>query len=278
MNSQLQEILDKINKSTGTYSLQKAIYKSCPYSVSKIVAAMHKPFDTQGVAQRTFEKNFDDPNSKYYHMSVEEIIAAWEEKAKFGRDNGKTLDKFIELVLAKQESEEVLEKFISSLNPVAANKCRQFKSFYETNIVNRLDFVGREIMLHDPKLKVNGRLDALFETKDEIGNISKEKRLLLIDWKNNEEIKTENSYEKCYGPLYSYDACDLNFYTIQVYIYTYILRNVYHFTDLGIVPLIVRIGEHDFGIYSPKIPYSDKLVEDIISFAVKEINNQIEDK
>ena len=94
--------------------------------------------------------------------------------------------------------------------------------------------------------------------------------------KNNEEIKTENPYEKCFGPLYLYDACDLNYYTVQVYIYTYILRKVYHLTELDIVPLIVRIGENDFGIYSPIIPYSDKLVEDIISFAVAEINKKSE--
>ena len=124
-------------------------------------------------------------------------------------------------------------------------------------------------MLHDPDLKVNGRLDALFQLNDKI---------LLIDWKNNEEIKTSNPYEKCFGPLYKYDACDLNFYTVQVYIYTYILRKVYGLTNINIVPLIVRIGENDFGIYSPQIPYSDQLVEDIISFATQEINKQIEDK
>ena len=269
MNSQLQEILNKIQSSTGTYPLQKAIYKVCPYSVSKIVAAMHKEFDKEAVAQKTFNLHFDDPESKYYHMSIEEIIASWDEKASFARENGKKLDKFIELVLEKHSSNDVLEKYISSLNSVIANKCRQFKSFYDTNIANKLEFVAREVMLHDSKLKVNGRLDALFQVSN---------KLLLVDWKNNEEIKTENPYEKCFGPLYEYDACDLNFYTIQVYIYTYILRNVYHLTELDIVPLIIRIGENDFGIYSPKIPYSDKLVEDIILFAVQEINKQTENK
>lgn len=267
MNSQLQEVLNKINESTGSYPLQKAIYKSCPYSVSKIVAAIHKPFEKEAVAQKTFDKHFNDPESKYYHMSVEEIIAQWDKKGMIGRSNGKTLDKFIELILDKNSPDDVLEKYISSLNPVIANKCRQFKLFYENNIVNKLEFVAREVMLHDPALKVNGRLDALFQANN---------KLLLIDWKNNEEIKTENPYEKCFGPLYLYDACDLNYYTVQVYIYTYILRKVYHLTELDIVPLIVRIGENDFGIYSPIIPYSDKLVEDIISFAVAEINKKSE--
>ena len=76
--------------------------------------------------------------------------------------------------------------------------------------------------------------------------------------------------------MYNYDASDLNIYTIQVYTYAYILRNKYHLTDLEIVPLIIRIGENDFGIYSPIIPYSDNLVSNIISFAKSEINKKIE--
>lgn len=267
MNSQVQEVLNKINESTGSFPLQKAIYKACPYSVSKIVEVLHKPFEKEKVAQKTFDKHFDDPESKYYHMSVEEILSSWEEKAKFGRENGKTLDKFIGMILEKNESQDVLDKFISSVNPVAANKCKQYQQFYENNIKGKLDFIGRELMLHSPKLKVNGRLDALFMKGD---------NLLLIDWKNNETISTSNDWEKCKGPLYQYDACDLNLYTVQVYIYVYILRKIYHLDNLSIIPLIVRIGENDFGIYSPKIPYSDKLVEDIIAFASAEINKQIE--
>lgn len=267
MNSQVQLVLDKINETTGTIPLRKAIYNFCPYSVSKIVEVMHKPFEREKVAQKTFDKHFNDETSKYYHMSVEEILAAWEEKARFGRDNGKILDTFIEMLLEKHESQEFLDKFISCINPVAANKCKQYQTFYENNIKDKLEFVGRELMLHSPKDQVNGRLDALFMKGD---------TLLLIDWKNNETITTSNEWEKCKGPLYQYDACDLNLYTVQVYVYVYILRKIYHLDNLSIVPLIVRIGENDFGIYSPQIPYSDSLVEDIISFAKDEINKKSE--
>ena len=268
MNTQLATILNNINESTGTSALRKAIYKECPYSVSKIKEAMHKAFEKEKKAREMVEKYFDVPGHKYYHMSYEEIINQWDEKAKFGRENGKVLDTFTGLVLEKHESQEILDKYISSLNPVAANKCKSFLDFYHKNIENKIEFVGRELMMHDSKLKVNGRLDALFSA----GN-----KLLLIDWKNDNNLTTSNSYgDKCYGPLYEYDDCDLNIYTIQVYIYVYILRKVYKLTGMDIVPLIVRIGENDFGIYSPIIPYSDKLVEEIISFAKKEINKKIE--
>jgi ATP-dependent exoDNAse (exonuclease V) beta subunit len=267
MTPKLQEVLTQIQQATDTFPKQKAIYKACPYSVTKICDALHKPFDKEGVAKKQFIEHFDDPSSKYYHMTVEEIIAQWEEKGKFGRENGKALDKFIGMILEKDESQEVLDKYTSSLNEVAGNKCKQWQKFYLSNIKGKIEFVGRELMLHSEKLGVNGRLDALFLKGD---------TLLLIDWKNNDKISTENSYEKCKGPLYEYDASDLNIYTVQVYIYVYILRNVYHLDNIKIVPLITRIGQDDFGLYSPVIPYSDRLVEDIISFAKKEINKKIE--
>ena len=267
MTPKLQEVLIKIKKATDTFPKQKAIYKACPYSVTKICDALHKPFDKESVAKKTFDYHFDDSASPYYHMSVEEIIAQWEAKGKFGRENGKALDKFIGMILEKDESQEVLDKYTSSLNEVAGNKCKQWQKFYLSNIKDKIEFVGREVMLHSEKLGVNGRCDAMFLAG---------KKLLLVDWKNNDKISTENSYEKCKGPLYEYDASDLNVYTIQVYIYAYILRNVYGLTDFDIVPLVIRIGENDFGIYSPIIPYSDRLVENIISFAKQEINKKIE--
>lgn len=264
----LEKIVNQINESTGTPALQKDIYKKCPYSVSKIVSALHKEFDAPQMAKKTFDKHFDDPESKYYQMSVDEIIKSWEEKAKFGRENGKALDKFIGMIIdpEKSKSSTILEKYINSINPIAKNKCNEFKKFYETNIQNNLNFVGRELMLYDECLKVNGRLDALFE---------KNNNLFLIDWKNNETITKENQWEKLKGPLYEYDACDLNLYTIQVYIYTYILRKIYGLTNINIIPLIVRIGETDFEICSPIIPYSDNLINNVINFAVEEINKKM---
>lgn len=267
MDSKLQLVIDKIIKSTDTFPKQKAIYKACPFSVSKIVEVLHKPFEKEKKAHEMVEKYFDVPGHKYYHMSYEEILNQWEEKGRFGRENGKLLDKFIGMVLEKKEEQTNLDKFTSSINEVAGNKCKSWHNFYNSNIKDKIEFICREMMLYDEDLQINGRLDALFLKGD---------TLLLIDWKNNDTITTQNPYEKCKGPLFEYDASDLNLYTVQVYIYTYILRNKYKLDTTKIVPLIVRVGENDFGIYSPIIPYSDKLVSDIISYAKEEINKKIE--
>ena len=114
--------------------------------------------------------------------------------------------------------------------------------------------------------------DAMFIKND--AKLPGVQNLLLIDWKNTEKIETSNSYTKLKGPLYKYDDCELNRYTIQLYIYVYILRKVYRLTDVRIIPLLVQIGAVEYAIYAPQIPYSDELVCDIISFAINEINIQ----
>lgn len=268
--TQIDDFLKEL--SIATIGKTREIYSKCKYSVSKIVEAMHEPFDKEGVANKTFSKYFNDPNSKYYHMSVQEIIASWNAKAELGRNNGKVLDTYIGMILENHESKEILEKYKASLNEIAANKCNVFDKFYNENIVNKLEFLTREQMLHDETKGVVGRFDAMF-LKNDVRTPGVQ-NLLLIDWKNTEKIETSNSYSKLKGPLYKYDDCELNRYTIQLYIYVYILRKVYRLTDVRIIPLLVQIGTADYAIYAPQIPYSDELVCDIISFAINEINIQ----
>ena len=269
--TQIDNFLKELNDATKGKS--REIYSKCKYSVSKIVEAMHAPFDKEGVANKTFSKYFNDPNSKYYHMSVQEIIDSWNVKAELGRNNGKILDTYIGMILENHESKDILEKYKTSLSEsVATNKCNIFDKFYKENVENKLEYVTREQILHDETNGVVGRFDALFLKND--AKLPGVQNLLLIDWKNTEKIETSNLYNKLKGPLYKYDDCELNRYTIQLYIYVYILRKVYHLNDIRIIPLLVQIGSVEYTIYAPQIPYSDELVSDIISFAINEINIQ----
>lgn len=267
MNTQLISFLEEIKNTTAKKTQQFAIYKSCPYSASKIVEAVKYPFDKEAVAQKTFEKNFNNPDSEYYQMTVEQILEIWEKKAEVGRSNGRVLDSWIERILTPSsiKDNKLNEEYLSSLTSTQQNKCKQFLEFYHNNIENKLNLIGRELMLFDKDKKINGRLDALFSfTEDSI---------ILIDWKNSQKITTSNSFgQMMRGPLYQYDSSDLNAYTVQLYMYVYMLRNKYHLSNYKIIPLIVRIGETDSEIYSPQIPYSDSLVEDIIDYAAEEIN------
>ena len=58
-------------------------------SISTILSMLQEPFDQKGVAEKTFNKRFNDPTSEYYQMTVEEIIEKWEDKAATSRRYGK---------------------------------------------------------------------------------------------------------------------------------------------------------------------------------------------
>lgn len=262
---QITNFIQELHSKCDTRAKISAIYKKCKYSVSKIEAAHCKPFEKEKVAQLTFNKHFNNPESQYYHMSVAEIIDMWTKKAETGANNGKALDNFIGLILDTHATPDVLEKYKSSIGEVAAKKCEVFEKFYKENIENKLTFLTREKMLFDEETGVVGRFDAMFMAGE---------KLLLVDWKNTEKISVSNDYEKLKGPLYNYDASDLNKYTIQVYLYTYILRKVYKLTNVKIIPLIIQIGTEEYMTYVPQIPYSDELIEDMIKFAINEINNK----
>ena len=63
-----------------------------------------------------------------------------------------------------------------------------FDKFYNENILNKLEYVAREHMLHDETKGVVGRFDAMFLKND--AKIPGVQNLLLIDWKNTEKIET----------------------------------------------------------------------------------------
>ena len=75
------------------------------------------------------------------------------------------------------------------------------------------------------------------------------------------------------GPLYKFPETDLNGYSIQLYIYKYILRKRYNIEN-EIIPCLCRIGPDKFEIYNHQIEYSDDLIESIFKYAIEKIKNK----
>jgi ATP-dependent exoDNAse (exonuclease V) beta subunit len=239
----------------------KELHKKCPLSVSKIVECFKKPFDSVAMAEHCSKKYKDDETSKYFNMEPYEIIEMWETAKKHGQDSGKCLDEYIGFILNNQ-NDEANNLYTQEKDITRMNKMSVFKHLYENEFVkNGFNFVCRELTLFDEQFKWKGRFDAIFEKNDII---------FLIDWKNNEKISTENTYDNLFGPLYKYQASDLNSYTIQLYLYKYVLEKYYGIDK--VVPLLCRVGTNDYQFYNPVIPYSVELVESILKFANKELN------
>ena len=76
------------------------IDKSIPtISISAVLDSMEKPFDQEGVAEKTYDNNFNNTKSQYYQKSIQEIIDMWQAKGADSRRYGSLLDDYIGLRL-----------------------------------------------------------------------------------------------------------------------------------------------------------------------------------
>lgn len=225
------------------------------YNISAMLNVLEKPFDEVKVATMCHEKA--TPGTKYWGMSVEEIIQSWRTKCSIAADRGMNLDTYIQSVL-HNKPKPIIE------DEVLKNKCNQFERLKVDIIEPHLDFIGSEIWLNSSKFGFRGRLDALFEVRNT-------DFLTIFDWKNNEEMRY-NSFEKMLGPCDFLQKSDQNRYTIQLYMYKYLLEQEFNLKVKGV--RIAHITQDAYNCMKPTFEYSKSFMEDVICFAIDEHNRR----
>lgn len=275
--SELEEKIKKINKD---FTYKK--YPSNRISISNIKDLIGEEFDQIGVATKTHDKYFNDPNSKYYQMSVDDIIKMWEAKADVGKERGRLVDNFVEIEYnlynnknRLTETQKIIDK---TEDPIIKNKYEGIRYAIDYLKKSGMIFDTRELPLYLPyKYKkktylINGRFDAIFSKGD---------IYLLVDWKNNEEIASSNKWKKLLGPCKEYDDCDLAKFTLQLYLYIYILKKQYN-VENPISSCIIQFpgnADYYYKIHKPLFEYDEKLIEKIIEFCIqRKIEKESEEK
>lgn len=267
------ERIRQINSVENDNSLKKVRH----FSISSILEQLKKEVDFNEVAKKVKDKHFNDPNSKYYQKSVEEIRAMWNNKADISKSNGKALDDFIGLILNEASSEEIDLWKVDNLydNALLESKCSQVSELLEKFKKAGFKFLGREeklkLVIEDEEniYIIHGRFDALFEHNG---------ILHLIDWKNSENIDWENKWENLLGPCAQDPNANGILYAIQLLFYKYCLVHTYK-VDKAISPSVVQFSSSNFKIH-PIGPLEDNFTEekilDILKFGAKKI--MIKDK
>lgn len=67
-------------------------------SVSVMTHTFQEHFDPDVMAPLTYERNYNNPESKYYHMSVDEIKKAWEKNSKQACNHGTERHEYAESI------------------------------------------------------------------------------------------------------------------------------------------------------------------------------------
>lgn len=199
-------------------------------SISAILGMLEEPFDKEGIAQKTFENHFNNPNSEYYQMSINQIIEKWEQKGATSRHYGSMLDNYIGCNLTGSDTDLKLFKLDNDYehDERLHGLCDSFDNFYsvlsksgDTIFVDREKTIYHKVTIVNPdndneKLEyyIKGRFDALFYNK-------RTNKWIVIDWKSSGSIdKIPNKWTKqLLGPMKKYPALNYYTYTTQLYFY-----------------------------------------------------------
>ena len=246
-------------------------------SISTILSMVQEPFDQKGVAQKTFDKRFNDPESEYYQMTVDQIIEKWQQKGQISLQYGRLNDNYIGIVLEGTEDDKDLFYLDNDVDGDERlnTQVRAFDEFMN-DLPEHIVFVAREVTLYykiDDHY-VKGRFDALFYDTEK-------KKWIIVDWKTSGTVDTEPTRytTKLLGPARIFNALNWYTYTMQLYFYkTALVESGYlpeGTTSDDIEICIVNFPGREFenGKLYKKYPkafdYDKDLMDGIFTFGIK---------
>lgn len=248
-------------------------------SISNVLGLIQEPFDQIGVATKTYNKHFNNPNSEYYQMTVEQICEKWAAKGAASCHYGSLLDNYIGFNLNGQEDE--LELFELDYDRDGDERlkglCDSFDNFVNEYLAEHpeLVFVTREKTVYykvEEGKYIKGRFDALFYNK-ETGHY------LIVDWKSSGTVDKKCSpwTGKLLGPAKEYDALNWNTYTMQVYFYKTALEQMGYLPEGSIVDCvivqlpgtIVAESNKNYCVHNPAFVYDLDYMKRLFVYAYK---------
>ena len=258
-------------------------------SISNVLSMLSEPFDSAGVAEKTYNKHYNDEASDYYHMNTAQILDEWSRRAAESKKYGKLSDDYIECILTKTDLDLEMWKLDNNFDydERLKNNCSSFDEFYKV-FSPKYDFVTREVDIFFKVPEINyyirGRVDAIFKNK-QTG------RYLVIDWKTSGTIDKKASpwTNNLKGPASKYPALNWYTYTMQVFFYkTGLVESGYlpegtTFDDID-VAIVDFPGKYLSNGYNweynlPAFPYDENFMIQLFSYAVKrtELEKKIAD-
>lgn len=245
-------------------------------SISNSISFLYPSFDSDSVADKIVLKNYDNPESKYYHMNKNDILELWSRKGEKGKQKGKLLDFFMESLYVNKnylkDDIEDLKKYVMIEKNIEedSDEIKLFFTCYKllsSLHLKGIELIDREIpVAYESKEGIlYGRIDAIFYNHNTL-------KPIIVDWKSNSEISVENNFEKMLGPCSHLDNCDLNKFFLQVY--SYIAGFMQHSNEIDIPEnCIIQVLPNKAKIHLSKFLYNQELIDKMIFYSLYKKEN-----
>ena len=174
-------------------------------------------------------------DSKYFGRSKDDIKMEWskngEEAAKLGTLLHEDIERFF-------NDEKVLNEDTVEFG--------YFVNFWEEFKLKNPQFnvYRTEWTVYDEDKNVAGTIDCVLADEND--------NMVILDWKRSKEIKTQNFFEKGFGPFSDMDNCNYNHYRIQLNIYRSILERKYDKNVVGMFIVVLNPINSGFLMYEMK--------------------------
>lgn len=203
------------------------------FSVSVVTHIFKKHFDSIAESKKTSERNWDNPKSKYYRMTPEEILTQWRKKSEDACSKGTERHEFGEscFYYMTGQYDKILPVFKDRLTKDGGFESKfpeedAIVKFYQ-DIPKCIVPILAETKVYDANLGYAGTFDILFYYDAEIDGRDEDKSgLMVLDWKTNEDLYKNFSEEKLLSPFEELLDMPLSLYKLQLSLYQICLENI----------------------------------------------------
>lgn len=179
--------------------------KRIKQSVTTLIHNKFPTFNGARVAKNLHRKNFENKDSKYFNMSVDDILESWNKNKNEACDLGTKLHKSIEFFYNDIPEEN---------NTIEFQYFLKFNKDFEMLVPYRTEWE-----VYHEEANVAGSIDMLYENSD--GSLS------IYDWKRCKKIEKYNEFEFGFDELDHLPHTNFWHYSLQLNTYKYILESKY---------------------------------------------------
>ena len=201
--------------------------------VSNVTHLFQEHFDAPTKARETFERNFNNPDSKYYRMTAEEIEEAWRLNSKQACEHGTERHEFAEscFYYMTRQYDKILPEFKDRLTEDGGFLAIQPKEeaavrFYEDMPVCVVPILA-ETKVYDEELGYSGTFDLLCYYDAELeGKPASRSGLMVLDWKTNKDLYKNFAGKTLLPPFNGLLDMPISLYKLQLSLYQNCLEKI----------------------------------------------------
>lgn len=201
--------------------------------VSNVVHRFQEHIDSVQLATETYERNYNNARSKYYRMTVDEIVASWQKISKDACTHGTERHEFGEscFYYMTGQYDRILPEFKDRLTEDGG-----FKAIFpkEEAVVKFYEDVPRcfipvlaETKVYDYDLGYAGTFDILYYYDAELdGKPAEKSGLVIMDWKTNKDLYKNFNSQTLLHPFNELLDMPLSIYKLQLSLYENCLNKI----------------------------------------------------